>query len=276
MAPSIGVDPVHDALHPTTARRSRLQSARLRFGRERLRAAVHRPLSEHAFARSLEHVRALRAEGVLVGVERVPVLKVINLDERKERLASFMAEMDRLGIDHVDRFAGIEDRIGAIGCTQSHASLMREMIEASWPCLMVFEDDVRFRVPREKLDVLVNAFLDDRRAEVACFEFNAQKTRRYGRLFLRATESQNTACYLVKSTIARELLRAFEDGVAAMRNGGDPLQYNVDIVWKRLQRSRVFVVPIEKIAFQEAGYSDIERRFVSRGTGDAEPRPRTG
>jgi GR25 family glycosyltransferase involved in LPS biosynthesis len=225
---------------------------------------VHRPLSEYAFARRLERMRSLRAEGVPVGVDRISALRVINLQARADRLASFTREMERLGIDRFERFEAIEDRIGAIGCTRSHALLLREMIDRAWPSLMVFEDDVRFRLSRERLDVLVDAFLDDELAEVACLEFNAQKTRRYGALFLRATESQNTGCYLVKATIARELLKAFEDGVAAMAKGGDPLLYNVDIVWKQLQRSRVFVAPIEKVAYQEPGYSDIERRFVTR------------
>ena len=172
--------------------------------------------------------------------------------------------MDRLGIENVRRFEGIADEIGAIGCTRSHACLVREMIDGAWPCMMVCEDDVRFRVSREKLDVLIDAFLNDESAEVACLEFNAQKTRRYSSLFLRATESQNTGCYLVKAAIAPELLAAFEDGISAMSNGGDPLLYNVDIVWKPLQKSRVFLVPIERIAYQEPGYSDIERRFVRR------------
>jgi GR25 family glycosyltransferase involved in LPS biosynthesis len=235
---------------------------------------MHRPLSEYSFARRLERVRTLRDRGTMVGVDRIPALRVINLEARADRLASFTIEMERLGIERFERFDAIEDRVGAIGCTRSHASLMREMIDRAWPSLMVFEDDVRFQVSRERLDVLVDAFLDDERAEVACLEFNAQKTRRYGALFLRATESQNTGCYLVKASIARELLEAFEDGVAAMVEGGDPLLYNVDIVWKRLQRSRVFVVPVERVAHQEPGYSDIEGRFVSREGGPAHRRPR--
>lgn len=255
---------MRDIQHSAPARRSLLQSARLRFGRERLRATAHRPLSEYAFVRSLERLRALRAEGEPVGLDRVPVLRVINLKARRDRLSSFAAEMSRLGIDGVERFEAIEDPIGAIGCTRSHASLMEEMVDRAWPCLMVFEDDVRFRVARDRLDILVDAFLNDERAEVACLEFNAQKTRRYNALFLRATETQNTGCYLVKSTIARDLLAAFEDGIAAMSGGGDPLLFNVDIVWKRLQPARVFLVPVERVAFQAPGYSDIERRFVHR------------
>ena len=264
VAVSVESRPVHDAQHLMPPRRSLLQSARRRFGRENLRATIHRPVAGYALARQVERVRALRADGVPVGVERVPSVTVINLKARTERFSSFMDQMDRLGIENVRRFEGISETIGAIGCTRSHAALVREMIDGAWPCMMVCEDDVRFRVSREKLDVLVDAFLNDESAEVACLEFNAQKTRRYSSLFLRATESQNAGCYLIKAAIAPALLEAFEEGVSAMSDGGDPLLYNVDIVWKPLQKSRVFLVPIERIAYQEPGYSDIERRFVDR------------
>jgi GR25 family glycosyltransferase involved in LPS biosynthesis len=200
-----------------------------------------------------------------VGIERIPSITVINLKARADRLAGFTDEMQKLGIENVRRFEAFSDEVGAIGCTRSHAGVMREMIDKGWPSMMVCEDDLRFRTSREKLDALVDAFLDDDRAEVACLEFNAQRTKRYSALFLRASECQNTGCYLVKATIARDLLEAFEAGVSAMSEGGDPLLYNVDIVWKPLQTSRVFVVPIERVARQEPGYSDIERRFVNRG-----------
>jgi Glycosyltransferase family 25 (LPS biosynthesis protein) len=246
------------------SRRNLLQSARRRFGREKLRSTIHRPLAGYAIARRAERIRALRAHGVRVGVDRLPAVSVINLSARPDRLSSFMNEMESLGIENVRRFEAIQDPFGAIGCTRSHACLAREMIDSAWPAAMICEDDLRFHVSREKLDVLVDAFLDDERAEVACLEFNAQKTRRYSRLFLRALETQNAGCYLIKATIAEELRLAFEDGISAMRAGGDPLLYNIDIVWKRLQKSRVFLVPIKRIAYQEPGYSDIERRWVQR------------
>ena len=57
----------------------------------------------------------LRADGVPVGIERVPAISVINLDARTERLGLFMDEMDRLGIENVRRFDAIQDPVGAIG-----------------------------------------------------------------------------------------------------------------------------------------------------------------
>ena len=253
-----------DVPHSRTDRRTLLQSARLRFGREKLRAKTHGPAAAYATRRGIDRIHARRADGRVVGMERIPWVAVINMRERSDRLSSFMEEMRKLGIEEVRRFEAIPDERGPLGCARSHASLVRQMVETASTCLMICEDDVRFRASRDELDVLVDAFLDDDRAEVACLEFNAQKTRRYSRLFLRAVESQNAGCYLVKATIAEDLLDAFEAGVAAMAAGGDPLLHSVDIVWKELQRSRIFVVPIERAAYQEPGYSNVEERYVSR------------
>jgi Glycosyltransferase family 25 (LPS biosynthesis protein) len=232
-----------------------------------LRATVYLPVSRLAFRRKLERVRALKDDAVPVGVDRLPSITVINLATRPERLSSFTREMDRLGIKAFRRLEGIPNPNGAIGCASSHAHIVREVIDRSLPSAMICEDDVRFLISRDELDVLVEAFLDDDQAEIACLEFNAQKTRHYSSLYLRATETQNAGCYLVKATIANDLLGLVDEGIDAMARGGDPLVHSIDVVWKKLQKTRVFLVPIERVAYQEASYSDIEHRFVSRRTG---------
>ncbi len=232
---------VRDVSHLTSHGRTLLQSARLRFGRERLRATVHRPVAAYASRRGIQRVLSQRANGIAVGIERIPSVAVINLRERSDRLSSFMDEMGSLGIEGAQRFEAVYDQHGPLGCARSHAALLRHVLEANCSSVMICEDDTRFRTSREKLDALVDKFLDDENAEVACLAFSAQKTARYNTLFLRAVQSQNTGCYIVKRTIARDLLNAFEDGIAAMASGGHPLRHSIDIVWKELQRSRVFV-----------------------------------
>ncbi len=234
------------------------------LGRERLRVTVHRPASRLEFRRELPRIRALKADAAPVGMDRVPAVTVINLASRTERLSSFMREMDRLGIDHVRRFDAISDPNGALGCARSHARVIQDTIDRSLPYAMICEDDVRFLLSRDRLDVLVEAFLNDHRAEIACLEFKAQKTRRHNRLFLRATDTHNAGCYIIKASIAKDLLAVVDDGITAMERGGDRLLHNIDIAWKKLQPSRFFLVPIERVAHQGAGYSDIERDYVRR------------
>ena len=105
------------------------------------------------------------------GAQRLDAILVINLARRGDRLAKFDAEMKRLKISSYTRFEAIEDEVGILGCTLSHAACVRQIVDRSLSCAMICEDDARFLVTREELDVLVEAFLDDDQAEVACLAY---------------------------------------------------------------------------------------------------------
>ena len=198
------------------------------------------------------------------GVERLDAVTVINLATRPDRMASFEREMETLRIGEYTRFDAIHDTNGALGCLRSHARCLAEMIEKSKACLMICEDDVRFRVSRAELDVLVEAFLDDPTAEVVCLAYqHCGPPSWHDALFVRAPVVMHTAaCYVVKSSIARELLALFDEGIEQLRSGGDPSVYAADRIWSRLRPARVFVLPIKRAAFNADGYSDIGQRVV--------------
>jgi glycosyl transferase family 25 len=197
-----------------------------------------------------------------VGVERLSAVRVINLESRPDRLSSFEAEMERLRIDRVDRFEAVANENGALGCALSHRECLTQMQENGWDCVMVCEDDARFLVDRGGLDVLVDEFLDDPAAEVACLAYFVWESEPHGALYLRGLRVQTTACYVIKSSIADELLEAWQEGIDGLVDGGSPKQYGCDRVWMPLQRRRIFVAPAVRAAYQEPGYSDVEGRVV--------------
>jgi hypothetical protein len=197
-----------------------------------------------------------RREGP-VGVDRLARVTVINLDARPDRLATFRGEMGRLGIEGVERFEAIRHENGLLGCGLSHAECLRQMIAGSWDSMMVCEDDARFLVNRRALDVMLDDFLDDPKAEVACLAYYVWASRPHDSLFLRGLRIQTTACYVVKATIAEELLEVWEAGIEALAAGGSRKYYGCDKVWMPLQRQRVFLVPMVRAVRQESGYSDI-------------------
>jgi hypothetical protein len=225
---------------------------------------VSRPLAAIALSRG---VRQLRAKASPKGVERLDGIFVINLERRSDRLRQFQSGMRRLEIVEHTRFPAIEHEIGILGCNRSHAACLRAVVDNGSSCVMICEDDAEFVVTREELDVLVEAFLEDRRAEVACLAYHhLRPPTRHNMLYLRAPEDTRTAaCYLVKRSIAAELAAVFEEGAKGLANGGDRMVYSLDTVWSGLQRSRVFLIPIKRAARQTAGYSDIEGAFVDYG-----------
>jgi hypothetical protein len=220
------------------------------------------PVARSALALGVVRLRRRRRCGDRVGIDRLEQILIINLEDRPERLAGFMREMDRLGIENATRFDAIADKSGIRGCTLSHAAVMKRMAEHAWTCIMVCEDDARFAVDRDQLDVLVEAFLADAKAEVACLAYWHREVEPHGPLYLRTTRSFTTACYLVKASIAADLHAVWEEGAQQLLNGGDREVYGLDHIWNGLQRTRVFLIPIVRAVHQEAGYSDIWEEYV--------------
>lgn len=232
-------------------------------GRNRL-LTLSRPLAAVVL---FWRLRRQRRDEERTGIDRLDRIVVINLAKRADRLAQFEAEMRQLRIRDYQRFEAIEDSMGALGCALSHIACLRQFVDESLDCMMVCEDDAHFLVTREELDVLVQAFLADDEAEIACLAYNnLRPPTRHSRLFVRApAPTMTTCCYLVKSSIAADLADCFDEGAQGLAEGGDLRIFQIDSAWSRLQRSRVFVLPIKRAVCQADGYSDVAGRFVAYG-----------
>jgi hypothetical protein len=207
--------------------------------------------------------RRLPSADGTVGIERLSAVRVINLASRPDRLERVRRELSRLHIDRAERFEAIPEENGFLGCARSHADCLAQAIRGPGECAMVCEDDVTFCVDRRTLDVLIDAFLDDPLADVACLAYFASRTARHSILFRRGTYIRTAACYVVKARVVPELLDVWQRGIQELARGGDPGRYACDKTWMPLQQRRVFLVPINRAARQASGYSDVQRRVVA-------------
>ena len=140
----------------------------MKFTRVYRRFTLSLPISKIVLALGALRLRRKKSPK---GIDRLDRVIVINLATRADRLSEFAREMEKLRFTNYSRFEAIADDLGILGCTKSHAQCLRQMLERSDRCMMICEDDVRFLVSRGQLDVLVDAFLDDPRAEVACLAY---------------------------------------------------------------------------------------------------------
>jgi glycosyl transferase family 25 len=231
--------------------------------REHLRRRVVRvPLAQLALTLRILAAR-LRPEGGSRGLDRLGGIVVINLKDRTDRLAGFRATTQALRFPPIARFEGIPHPDGAVGCARSHIAVIERMLEEGWESAMICEDDARFAISRARVDALVDAFLDDPNADVLCLGYRQERVLPYSRFFLWATATTTRSCYVVKAAVAEELLDVWRAAVEQLEAGGENRVYAGDQAWKRLQRTRRFLISTPRAVYQESGYSDIRRRVVS-------------
>lgn len=68
----------------------------------------------------------------------------INLDERPDRWEKALIEFEKIGIKNVERFSAFKHEKGAIGCRESHLSIIKKSKEENLKNVLIFEDDVFF------------------------------------------------------------------------------------------------------------------------------------
>jgi len=201
----------------------------------------------------------------------------INLDKRIDRKALVENEFDRLGIQ-ATRFSAIENEDGAIGCLESHLAILSfNSVDAkSNNVTFVCEDDVEFCVGRITIDFFIREFINSK-ADILCLGNLSQKNEDYCNFFYRSYDLQTTSCYLIKDSFKPKLIELW-NSVLKCHYSKDKhpledsfLQLNkvikgsfliADQCWKLLQQTHTFIIPNIRVAFQRAGYSDIEKIYI--------------
>ena len=188
----------------------------------------------------------------------------INLIHRVDRKKMIEEELDKIEFKRYSRFNGISNPNGALGCAYSHKGVLDLFDENNGKLLMVCEDDISFIGSSEKLQMLLENFINDENLDVLCLGFNNFNQYPYNDYFNLTSDTLTTSCYIIKPYMKEILLSNFELSIELLENGVDRIyRLAIDQVWKVVQKKHNFVIPKERFAFQRESYSDIEKQIVN-------------
>lgn len=195
------------------------------------------------------------------------IMFYINLEKRTDRRREIEEELNRMDLKPYIRFRAIENKKGAIGCTQSHIQCLKLGLESGADHILVFEDDFLFTQNKDTVkrvlqsviqtnyDVFLLGFATDHVNE-SLFATNHD-------MFKRAIKVASTHGYMVTKRYLPTLLENFEASVKLLKKTGKEPQYALDQYWKQLQVKDNFLCHVNgPLGFQRDGYSDINGEMV--------------
>lgn len=200
-------------------------------------------------------------------ISQIDHVYYINLDERPDRRAEVLVELDKLGFpsEQITRVPGVKHERGAIGCARSHVLALDLALSAGHSTFMIVEDD--FQMSQNVSDPAKNLWnFFELELEWDCL-LVAAYTKRFEETnfdtVVRALESQTTCAYVLRPEYARKVRSIFQAADRNLTRDPDKPGQAIDQAWKVLQPEGRWFVVTPVVAHQRDGWSTIEQRFVS-------------
>jgi hypothetical protein len=210
----------------------------------------------------------LNSQGNNQDLNDVMCIRVINLEHRNDRLSQISAELARMGLTSWERVEGFYGTTatpgssqmiaGSIGCELSHIAALSEGIPAGTSAIMVCEDDLEFVKSREELELAIAEFLENPLLDVLSISGRARggSFRISDRLRI-VVGLVGRGSYVVKPRAIVPLIEVFAEGLALLQKNS--IRGKGDLMWRKMQQtSHFFAAPVNSLAQQSGGYSDIE------------------
>jgi glycosyl transferase family 25 len=199
------------------------------------------------------------------GINRCDVV-YINLPHRTDRRAEIESELSRMRLRNYIRFDGIRAEPGGLGCSLSHRAALSAAKVKSGRLLMVLEDDCQFLKSSFRVSEVIEEFSSST-ADVLCLSFSASQSEPLPpwRKLRRVFDARTTSCYVLKTHMIDPVRAMANLSIDLFQQGLPASLAAFDMVWRRIQKEKTFVVPRERLARQRASYSDIEGHFADYG-----------
>jgi GR25 family glycosyltransferase involved in LPS biosynthesis len=188
----------------------------------------------------------------------------INLDRRTDRKYHIENQLKLLNWN-AKRFSAISHKIGALGCSLSHLSLLKYARSMDLDHILIMEDDVTFLDPVLFLNNLAIFLEKHKNFDVLLLAGNNMGDyQRIDEHCVKVSHCKTTTCYLVKKHYYDTLIHNFEVGVNLfILNPNKYLFYAIDEYWTLLQKKDNWFLLTPLSVIQKPDISDIEKRVTN-------------
>lgn len=180
----------------------------------------------------------------------------INLEKRSNRNKHCLNQLQSIGIINPNRFNAIENKIGLIGCAESHIKCIEIAKEREWPFVCIFEDDVLF---------INNTHINEKIHKYINYDYDVLyigawlRNNKYINIFDDLIKVNYTCClhaYIVKKHYYDVILNNLKEGLSLKKKNPNNYYYNNDEYIKKLQERDNWLCLSPIMATQINGYSD--------------------
>ena len=200
-------------------------------------------------------------------MENIDRIFVINLDKRDDRLKEFEEEYHNYDLDKTkyERFPAIyRPDIPAVGCTLSHAEVLKIAKSRGYKNVIIFEDDFMFTVDKDYFYGKLKEFFDmNINFGVLMLEYCTFDKININELVSYTTTASGAAGYIVNHTMYDDLINCLSFGAEMLEKTGEHWNYINDQIWKKLQGER-WLVFNKRLGQQRPSFSDLKNSFVSQ------------
>jgi glycosyl transferase family 25 len=181
----------------------------------------------------------------------------INLDHRTDR-NEHMKQIIPIFGDKVSRFSAIKNDKGAIGCTMSHISVLKNAIENNYENILVLEDDMEWNNFEDGYQTLKKLASKPYDVIMLGGSFVSYNSETY-----KLNSAKTTTGYLVNKHYMQTLLSNFEEGLSYLSKDYSMLfDHALDAHWNRLQQKDNWFIVQPPLIYQAPSYSDICQTYA--------------
>ncbi len=188
----------------------------------------------------------------------------INLDSRQDRRLHFENQMKMLKWNAI-RFPAIKNKVGAIGCSLSHLSLLNFAKKNDLDHILIMEDDITFLNPYlfiENLNKLLEKYNNFDVLLIA--GNNMGEYEKLDNNCVKISKCQTTTGYLVKKHYYDKLIKNIHEGITLLCRDLNKLDFfAIDQYWESLQKIDKWYLLTPLTVIQKQDYSDIEGKIIN-------------